>query len=87
MSAFLRAIRAGVINPRHGAIFLAHYGRLGHSFDLCCKVVVDMLREEGMFNDNGEVVAEAIIQAIQEVSFIVFPEYARELNPLLSRSV
>ncbi|KAK0199245.1 hypothetical protein DFS33DRAFT_1376528 [Desarmillaria ectypa] len=35
MSTFLRAIRADAIHVRHGAILLAHYGRLGPSFDLC----------------------------------------------------
>lgn len=70
MSTFLRAIRAGAIHPRHGAVLLAHYGRLGHAFDLCGKVVVDILREEGMCNNNGEVVVTAVTQAIQEVCFL-----------------
>lgn len=67
MSTYLRAIRAGAIHVRHGAILLAHYGRLGPAFDSCSKVVVDVLREEGMYNNNGEVVATVIIQAIEEV--------------------
>jgi cohesin complex subunit SA-1/2 len=67
ISTFLRAIRAGAIHPRHGAVLLAHYGRLSPTFDSCCKVVVDVLREEGMYNDNGEMVAMAMVEAIQEV--------------------
>jgi cohesin complex subunit SA-1/2 len=68
MSTFLRAIRAGAIHVRHAAILLAHYGRLGTSFDLCSKVIVDVLREEGMLNNNGELVVAIVTQAVQEVS-------------------
>jgi hypothetical protein len=67
ISTFLRAIRAGAIHPSHGAILLAHYGRLGPTFDLCCKVIVDVLREEGLLNNNGDLVVTAIVQSLQEV--------------------
>lgn len=69
ISTFLRAIRAGAVHVRHGAVLLAHYGRLGPAFDVCSKVVADVLREEGMFNDQGELVANVIIQALREVPF------------------
>ena len=67
MSTFLRAIRAGAIHVRHGAILLAHYGRLGPAFDVCSKVVVEVLREEGMIHNKGDVVVMVLTQAIQEV--------------------
>lgn len=67
MSTFLRAIRAGAIHVRHGAILLAHYGRLGPSFDLCTKIIVEILREAGMFNDDGDLVVLVVTQALQEV--------------------
>ncbi|KAI6041487.1 hypothetical protein EDC04DRAFT_2565548 [Pisolithus marmoratus] len=66
ISPFLRAIRAGAVHVRHGAVLLAHYGRLGPVFDLCTKVIVDALREEGMYNDNGEVVVDVVTQALKE---------------------
>lgn len=68
MTTFLRAIRAGVIHFRHAATVLAHYGRLGATFDLCSKVIVEILREEGMYKDNGDAVVNIISQALQEVS-------------------
>ena len=68
ISTFLRAIRSGVIYPSHGAVLLAHYGRLDATFDLCCKVVVDVLREEGMYHKNGDLVVTVVVQALQEVS-------------------
>jgi cohesin complex subunit SA-1/2 len=67
ISTFLRAIRAGAIHVRHGATLLAHYGRLGPAFDTCSKVVVDLLKEEGMLNDNAELVVLVVIQAMKEV--------------------
>lgn len=67
MSTFLRAIRAGAIDVRHGAVLLAHYGRLGPSFDICVKVVIDVLREEGMINNEGDAVVVVVTQALQEV--------------------
>ncbi|KAK0498783.1 hypothetical protein EDD18DRAFT_1318874 [Armillaria luteobubalina] len=71
MSTFLRAIRAGAIHVRHGAILLAHYGRLGPSFDLCTKVIVEVLREAGMFNDDGDLVVLVVTQALQEAFTLI----------------
>ncbi|KAF5365253.1 hypothetical protein D9758_005390 [Tetrapyrgos nigripes] len=71
ISTLLRAIRAGAIHVRHGATLLAHYGRLGPSFDSCSKMMVDMLKEEGMVNDNAELVVLVITQAMKESFAIV----------------
>ena len=51
------AIRAGAVDFKHNDVLLANCGRLGPSFDLCTKVIIDVLREEGMYNDGrrGEV--------------------------------
>ena len=67
ISTFLRAIRAGAVHIKHSDVLLANYGRLGPSFDLCTKVIIDVLREEGMLNDNGETVVEVIKKALLEV--------------------
>ena len=67
MSTFLRAIRAGAIHIRHGATLIAHYGRLGPAFDVCSKVIVDVLRDEGMANNNGEIVVSVLTRALEEV--------------------
>lgn len=67
IATFLRAIRAGVIHFQHSAVLLAHYARLGVSFDLCAKVIVDILREEGMYKNNGEAVVAVIFESLREV--------------------
>ncbi|KAK0205357.1 hypothetical protein DFS33DRAFT_761234 [Desarmillaria ectypa] len=78
MSTFLRAIRADAIHVRHGAILLAHYGRLGPSFDLCTKVIVEVLREAGMFNDDGDVVVLVVTQALQEAFTLILDSVVRD---------
>lgn len=68
VTTFLRAIRAGVIHFRHSAVLLAQYGRLGPAFDLCCKVIADVLREEGLYKEEGETVVAVVCQALREVN-------------------
>lgn len=71
VSTFLRAIRAGAIHPRHSAVLLVHHGRLGVAFDHCSKIVVDILREEGMYKGHGDLVVEVITRALKDVSHII----------------
>lgn len=67
ITTFLRAIRASVVHFQHSATLLAHYSRLGQSFDLCSKVIVDILREEGLYKNNGDAVVGVVSQALREV--------------------
>ncbi|KAF9011840.1 hypothetical protein BDQ17DRAFT_1396897 [Cyathus striatus] len=71
ISTFLRAIRAGVVNVQHGAVLLAHYGRLGLAFDMCSKLLNDILREEGMEKNNGDVVVTVLTKALSEAYTLV----------------
>lgn len=56
-----------MLNPSHGAVVLAHFDRLGSGFDATIKVIIDFLRDIGMFQGQGEVVADVIVRALQEV--------------------
>jgi len=78
ISTFLRAIRAGAIHVRHSAVLLVHYGRLSPAFDLCCKVIVEVLREEGMYKDQGATVVAVATQALREVRRIVPNVYCHQ---------
>lgn len=73
MTAFLRALRAGVIQVQHGSVLLAHHGRLGPAFDLSSKLMIDILREEGMYNDNGQLVVDVIVDSLREVKHLRIP--------------
>jgi cohesin complex subunit SA-1/2 len=72
ISTFLRAIRAGAIHPNHSAVLLNHHGRLGVAFDHCSKIIVDVLREEGMYKGHGDVVVSVITSALKDVSISTF---------------
>ncbi|KAH7883079.1 hypothetical protein F5I97DRAFT_1979019 [Phlebopus sp. FC_14] len=78
ISSFLRAIRAGAVHVKHSAILLAHFGRLGPAFDLCTKVMIDILREEGLYNQNGNNVAEITIHALQESFSLVLDSVVKD---------
>ena len=68
VTTFLRAIRAGAVHFQHSATLLSHFGRLGPSFDLCAKVIVEILREEGLYKNNGDAVIAVVNQALRDVS-------------------
>ncbi|KAJ7135430.1 hypothetical protein C8R43DRAFT_1020987 [Mycena crocata] len=68
---FLRAIKSGVLHVRHTAILLAHYGRLGATIDPFAKLIMEILREEGMANENGDAVVVVITQALREAFTLV----------------
>jgi len=71
VSAFLRALRCGVIDVRHTAIILAHYGRLGSVFDTFAKIVMDLVRQESLLgDDNGDLLVHVVISSVQEVSLL-----------------
>lgn len=67
VSTFLRAIRCGAIHIHHGAVILAHYGRLEAAFDACSRVVVDVLREVNIMKENPQIVVATLTQALEEV--------------------
>lgn len=68
VTTFLRAIRAGAVHFQHSATLLTHYGRLGPSFDVCAKVIVEILREEGLYKNNGAAAIAVVNQALRDVS-------------------
>ena len=76
ISTFLRAIRAGVVRIQHGAIVLAHYGRLEVAFDVCSKIVVDVLRQETVMKESPDIVVAVVTQALEEVCSTLYPEFS-----------
>ncbi|KAG8960843.1 hypothetical protein FRC05_006541, partial [Tulasnella sp. 425] len=73
IAAFLSAMRAGIIQISHASKVLAYYGRLGMTYDQCMKVVIELLREEGMYKSRGFIVADVIKDAARE-SFLLYLE-------------
>ncbi|KAG8914902.1 hypothetical protein FRC00_009816 [Tulasnella sp. 408] len=73
IASFLSAMRAGIIQISHASKVLAYYGRLGMTYDQCMKVVIELLREEGMYKSRGFIVAEVIKDAVRD-SFLLYLE-------------
>lgn len=71
--AFMACLFGGSIHPRHGAIFLPYYGRLGAPFDQACRKNLGLLREEGLTQDHPEILVEAVTQSMQEVRYSLPP--------------
>uniref|UniRef100_D8Q7N8 SCD domain-containing protein n=1 Tax=Schizophyllum commune (strain H4-8 / FGSC 9210) TaxID=578458 RepID=D8Q7N8_SCHCM len=84
ITTYLRAIRAGVIDLRHCAVLLAHYGRFGANVDSCSKVVLDSLRQECRRGGDTELVVSVITEAIREAFDLVLGGYVADESNALS---
>jgi hypothetical protein len=87
ITAFMHGIFTGAIGLRHSSALLAHYGRLDITYDYCVKALIDVLRDEGMYKDNGTQVAEVIFQAVTEVSQVTLVGIVFETYTCFSPSI
>ncbi|EPQ32336.1 uncharacterized protein PFL1_00532 [Pseudozyma flocculosa PF-1] len=73
ISTFVSAIRVGVVDARHSASVLVQFGRLGGIYDSCCKVLIDVLKEEAIFvgYERAVVIENTVWDALRE-SFELF---------------
>lgn len=67
VAIFISAIRVGVIEAQHSSLPLTHYGRFGSAYDACVKTLIDVLRDEGIYNKDGEMTQKVVGQALQDV--------------------
>ncbi|WWC65419.1 uncharacterized protein I303_108037 [Kwoniella dejecticola CBS 10117] len=70
-SIMVAAIRKGVLEIEHAKEPLAHFGRLGPTYDAIVKKLVDALRDEGIYNKESETVQHVAGSALQQ-SFDLF---------------
>ncbi|WVF68116.1 hypothetical protein IAT40_002879 [Kwoniella sp. CBS 6097] len=70
-AVFVAAIRVGVLEVEHAKEPLAHYGRFGPSYDGIVKKLVDVLRDEGLYNKEADTVQHVAGAALQQ-SFNIF---------------
>ena len=57
-----------MLDVDHAKEPLAHFGRFGPAYDAVCKMLVDVLRDEGMFNGEATTVQHVCGTALQSVS-------------------
>ncbi|KAF7329868.1 SCD domain-containing protein [Mycena kentingensis (nom. inval.)] len=70
--AFMRALRSGSIGPRHAAVLLSQHGRFGSMYDNFAKVIVDLLRQEGLYGEGGgDLVVTVVTQSLQDAFTLV----------------
>lgn len=59
------------MESQHAGVLLKEYGRLDGAFDASLQIVVEILQDEGIYNEDGETVSKVIGQALQEVGLAV----------------
>ncbi|SGZ15754.1 BQ5605_C029g10698 [Microbotryum silenes-dioicae] len=62
---FVRAMHSGVIELRHAGVILPHFERLGPVYDSWCRLLVQDLRDEGIYARSGELVVTVITTCLQ----------------------
>ena len=68
VSAFVAAIRCGVLEVDHASEVLSYYRTFGDLYDLIVRKLLDVLRDEGIYNKEGTIVQHVIGTALQNVS-------------------
>lgn len=67
VSVFVGAVRCGVVDLDHAKEPLAHYGRFGPTYDAIVRKLVDVLRDEGIYNKDSQTVQNVCRSALQDV--------------------
>ena len=68
MSVFVGAIRCGVLDVDHAKEPLAHFGRFGSTYDAVVRKLVDVLRDEGIYNKESVTVQHVAMASLRAVS-------------------
>ncbi|KAL7422630.1 cohesin complex subunit [Cryptotrichosporon argae] len=69
VAVFVGAIRCGAIDVEQSQEPLAHFGRFGPTYDAIVKKLVDVLRDEGIYNPGGATNIVGVIEAALNASF------------------
>jgi cohesin complex subunit SA-1/2 len=70
VSVFVGAIRCGVLEVDHAREPLAHYGRFSPTYDAVVKRLVDVLRDEGIYNKEADTVQHVAGASLKTVSVL-----------------
>jgi len=67
VAVFVGAIRCGVLDSDHCQEPLGHCGRFGATYDAVVKKLVDVLRDEGIYNRESDTVVAISVNALKAV--------------------
>jgi cohesin complex subunit SA-1/2 len=68
ISVYVGAIRCGVLGVDHAVAPLARFGRLGVTYDAVVRRLVDVMKDEGLYNRDAETVIAVSCDALKAVS-------------------
>ncbi|GMK54854.1 hypothetical protein CspeluHIS016_0114400 [Cutaneotrichosporon spelunceum] len=80
VAAFVSALCIGVIDVEQAKEPLTHYGRFGATYDQLVKRLVDVLRDEGIYNGEATTVQHVASEALQN-SFSIFLDSSEDTEP------
>ncbi|BEI80426.1 hypothetical protein CcaverHIS002_0109550 [Cutaneotrichosporon cavernicola] len=80
VAAFVSALCIGVIDVEQAKEPLTHYGRFGATYDQLVKRLVDVLRDEGIYNGEATTVQHVVSEALQN-SFSIFLDSNDDAEP------
>lgn len=63
----MTALHVGIIDIRHASVILIHYDRFGAAFDQWARLLVQDLRDEGIYSNNATVVAQIVTESLHGV--------------------
>ncbi|WVQ85787.1 hypothetical protein IAT38_007954 [Cryptococcus sp. DSM 104549] len=66
VAVFVSALSTGTLEIDHAKEPLAHYGRFGTSYDAVVRRLVDVLRDEGIYNKEADTVQHVAGSALQQ---------------------
>lgn len=62
------ALHIGIVDIRHSPVILVHFERFNATYDQWVKLLIQDLKDEGMYGGSGRKVAKILIETLQSVS-------------------
>lgn len=66
LSHYIGAIRLGIIQVKYSVALLSRFGRLGHVYDACLRVLVETIREVGINEGKPDRACKVILDSLWE---------------------
>lgn len=67
IGAFVRAVHKGIVSLQHASVILTQYERFDATLDQWAKLLVQDLRDEGIYGDSGALVSRVIVDTLKGV--------------------
>ncbi|KAK4699710.1 cohesin complex subunit SA-1/2, partial [Phenoliferia sp. Uapishka_3] len=87
ISGFVRAIHNEVISIQHASVILIHFERFDTTLDQWCKLLVQDMRDEGIYGNEGAAIARVIVETLKGATEMLLdaPDASDERLVVISR--